>query len=257
MTLLSVVSDEGLERLKLQVLELEVRAPDHRLLLHIDSLHIESGERVCITGPSGAGKSTFLFALAGLTEHTVGSVRWNDLELQHASRARRAAFRHQHVGLVFQDYLLFEELNALDNAALADAWAPRDQRRMDSGKPSRRQHAITLLTKLGIDPGDRRSVMSHSGGERQRIAVARALASSPEIILADEPTASLDRESADALIDDLLSLAHEQSQTLIVVSHDSHLRDACDRVITLSDGRVISDSGQIATEHAPSESTAA
>jgi len=235
------VPDDKNARLALRIDQLSVKAPDDRLLLQVDSLRIPQGELVCITGPSGAGKSTLLMAMAGLAEKAEGSVQWGDEELLSSSLTKRAEFRHDNLGIVFQDYLLFEELSALDNASLADAW---DSSFRDSRSQTRRKLCHALLQKLGIDPQDQRSVMSHSGGERQRIAVARALASSPQIVLADEPTASLDRESADALIADLISLAQQSMQTLIVISHDAKVCDACDRVIALSDGRIASDRQQ-------------
>ena len=145
--------------------------------------------------------------------------------------AARAAFRRSHVGLIFQDFLLFEELSALGNASLATAFNPAAKRR------SITDTARDFLKSLKV-PAEARTVDSFSGGERQRTAIARALAHDPEIILADEPTASLDRKTADALIEDLISLTRARNKTLIAVSHDQHLLDRMDRVVEVTDGHL-------------------
>jgi putative ABC transport system ATP-binding protein len=137
------------------------------------------------------------------------------------------------MGLVFQDFLLFEELSAAANAALAGAYAPR------AARPQLARRVQATLARLGLATGERRTVESFSGGERQRVAVARALANDPAIILADEPTASLDRAAADRLIDDLVALAHEGGKTLITVSHDPALHARMDRLVTIADGRLV------------------
>lgn len=144
----------------------------------------------------------------------------------------RTRFRGATFGVIFQDHLLFEELSAENNAGLAALYAPR-QRRAGIGQSARR-----MLTDLEVPWKEPRSVVSFSGGERQRIAVARALATDPPVILADEPTASLDRKTADALIADLLGGAKQAGRTLIAVSHDPALIEACDHVLTIEDGRV-------------------
>ena len=133
--------------------------------------------------------------------------------------------------MVFQDFLLFEELPALGNAALAASYAVRSERqRIVSG-------AAAMLTRLGLGDHSDRAVDTFSGGERQRVAVSRALAADPPVILADEPTASLDRDAADHLIDDLGALARDGGKTLIAVSHDAALHERMDRVLDIVDGR--------------------
>lgn len=204
-------------------------------LLCIDSLSLAPGECVAIRGPSGAGKSTLLFALAGIAECTTGSVRWGSIDLLSLSAGARARFRRNHLGLIFQDYLLFDELSAACNARITAAFSRPEKRSCINNQ------AHHLLTDLGIPPDEQRSVASFSGGERQRVAVARALANDPAVILADEPTASLDREAADRLIDDLTSMAVQQQQTLVVVSHDHVLHTHMNRLLTLIDGRVVDD----------------
>ncbi len=212
---------------------------DGRRLLDVDAFDVASGEFVCVTGPSGAGKSTLLGSLAGLRRVTGGSVRWRggelDIDLATASARAAGRFRDLHVGLMFQDAMLFDELGTLANAALGGAW----RRAADRSRIERR--ARELLTGLGLDPDDARAVAGRSGGERQRIGMARALATEPSILLADEPTASLDRAAAGAAIDVLRALADAGERTLVVVSHDAALQRAADRVVHVVDGRLASE----------------
>jgi len=220
--------------LGLSVTNLEVKAPSGRTLLAVPDFSLAPGTCLGVRGPSGAGKSTFLFALAGLAENASGAVTWDKTDLMPLSAEARAKFRRHHVGMVFQDFLLFEELSAVANAALPGAYASRARQ---SGIA---ETAQSVLTRLGITHGAR-TVESFSGGERQRVAIARALAANPEFILADEPTASLDRKTADALINDLVTLARDEGKTLIAVSHDPAVYTRMDRVIEIIDGRIASD----------------
>ncbi|MBT8476090.1 MAG: ATP-binding cassette domain-containing protein [Rhodobacteraceae bacterium] len=212
----------------LLVRDLRVTGPSGRVLLSVGSLDIPAGSVIGVRGPSGAGKSTLLYALGGLLPAT-GSVRWGDVELLEMPVAHRTAFRAANIGMIFQDFLLFEELGSAENAGLAAMFAPRQRR------AAVREAAADTLHHLGLTPGTR-SVASFSGGERQRVGVARALAADAAILLADEPTASLHREAADALIDDLVGMARDKTRTLIAVSHDLHLLDRMDRVLWIEDG---------------------
>src|SRR5690606_35102458 len=130
-----------------------------------------------VRGPSGAGKSTFLFSIAGLIENAAGAVHWGNTDLLPLSSEARAKFRRRHVGMVFQDFLLFEELSAAANAGLPGAYASRARQSAIA------ETAASILARFGVAHG-RRTVESFSGGERQRVAIARALAADPEIILA-------------------------------------------------------------------------
>ncbi|WP_048648983.1 ABC transporter ATP-binding protein [Nitratireductor soli] len=222
--------------LSLWVDGLVVRSQRGRAILEIDRFTSEPGIRLGIRGPSGAGKSTFLHVLAGLLPRVEGSVRWGEHALTGRGAAggdaARTGFRRAHIGMVFQDFLLFEELGAAANASIAASYAPAGER------AAIRDRAEELLARLGIEPGQARTVRSFSGGERQRVAIARALAHDPAIILADEPTASLDRAAADRLIADLADLARATGKTLIAVSHDAALHRRMDRVIDIADGRL-------------------
>ena len=213
----------------LTVRDLKVFSDRNRLLLDVPSLQISSGEAVGIKGPSGAGKSTLLFALAGLQANTSGALCWGDLNLNSAKQTTRAAFRRAHVGIVFQDFLLFDELGPLENSAIQALFQPK------TARSTLRDAARSALKQLGVKR-DTEDVTTYSGGERQRISVARALAHNPAILLADEPTANLDRAAADALAADLVQQTKDKGRTLIVASHDHSLLEKMDRIITIQDG---------------------
>ncbi|WP_420326970.1 ABC transporter ATP-binding protein [Mameliella sp.] len=218
----------------LQITDLEVRA-GHRTLLAVAELSAPAGALIGIRGPSGAGKSTFLHALSGLIE-AHGRLCWAEVDLPRLRPERRTAFRARNMGLIFQDFLLFEELSPQENAGLSGLFKPRRDREAIGAR------AAKVLARLGVPEGTR-TVGSFSGGERQRVAIARALATDPGLLLADEPTASLDRRAADALIEDLTGLARAGGKTLIAVSHDTHLLERLDRVLTIEDGQVTEDTG--------------
>jgi len=218
----------------LSITDLQVRGDGGRTLLHVGQLQVSPGASVGIRGPSGAGKSTLLFALAGLTKQTTGQVQWDGADILTMNKRMQARFRRQQLGFVFQDFLLFDELTASANATIHTAFSAAGKRADIVSRAS------TLLTRFGLAADPKRSVASFSGGERQRVSVARALANDPAIILADEPTASLDRAAADRVIGDLLA-AQGTGKTLLVVTHDEALLRRMDRNLTLVDGGVIVD----------------
>ena len=224
--------------LPLAIRDMLVTGPTGRVLLAVDALDLPAGSLVGVRGPSGAGKSTLLYALGGLLPAT-GAVYWGDNEILALGEEARTAFRADNVGMIFQDFLLFEELGSADNAALAAMFTPRDRR------SAMRDAAAANLRHLGLQPG-KRPVASFSGGERQRVGVARALAANAPVMLADEPTASLHREAADALIDDLVALTRDQGRTLIAVSHDLHLLERMDRVLWVEDGVLRTEAADVA-----------
>jgi ABC-type lipoprotein export system ATPase subunit len=216
----------------LAISELEVTGQGGRRILSVPQLEVPAGAAVAVRGPSGAGKSTLLYAMAGIIAPAQGRITWGDTDIAARDERGRAAFRRESVGFIFQEHLLFEELSALGNAAITSLYAPRrDRRRI-------RDSAEGLLARLGLGESAARRSDTFSGGERQRIAVVRALAGDAPVILADEPTASLDRPNADALADDLMRLARDDGRTLIAVSHDPALHDRADHVIDVVDGCV-------------------
>lgn len=216
---------------QLKVRNLQVTNARGRVLLNAESINVDSGETIGIKGPSGAGKSTLLFALAGLQPHCTGSVIWDNQDLLSKTEAERTVFRRKHIGMVFQDFLLFDELGPAENAGIQALFQPK------AARMHLKDNAQTLLQKLKVQRSSD-EVSTYSGGERQRIAIARALAHEPSIILADEPTANLDRAATDALARDLVGRSREKGCTLIVVSHDPAVLDQTDRVLSITDGVV-------------------
>lgn len=215
----------------LAITDLEVRAQG-RVLLALPALAVPQGTALGVRGPSGAGKTTFLNALSGLVP-VQGRLIWGETDIARMGTGARARFRRDRMGMIFQDFLLFEELSALDNAAIMASFVPR------AGRGALRGRAAALLDRLGLEALHHARADRLSGGERQRVATARALAHEPAILLADEPTASLDRPTADALIADLVDLARSGGRTVIAVSHDEAVLARMDRVITLRDGGLI------------------
>ena len=206
---------------------LRLRAGD-RALLDVAQLALGPGLAV-LRGPSGAGKSLLLSVLAGL-RRAEGRVLWDGADVAALPEGARARWRAETVGFVFQDHRLFEEMPAAANAALAAAWAPRGRR------AAVRAGAAARLAALGVPDAARRAG-TFSGGERQRIALARALAADPPLILADEPTAALDAPNARALAEELAALARA-GRTVLASSHDPALLGAADRVIGIAGGRL-------------------
>jgi len=217
---------------------LRVTSKEGRVLLDVPMLKVATGQSLALRGASGAGKSTLLHVLSGLVRPTAGRVVWGGQDIAALGEDARARFRRETLGLIFQDCHLFEELSATGNAALVAAFAPRAER------AAIRRTAERWLTGFGLTRTGTRTVDSYSGGERQRIAVARALAADPAVILADEPTAALDRANADALGADLVALAAEAGRTLITVTHDAGFAARMGRRITLADGRIVEDSDE-------------
>lgn len=214
---------------------LVVSFPDaggHRFrAVELTPVTFEPGLLHVVTGPSGSGKSTLLYAIAGLGEIESGRIRLGDQVLTDLSETGRDTWRRLHVGMVFQTFHLIQELDALDNVLLP-AWFGSFR----AGKTLCRR-ARNLLDKLGVPPG-RGAVRHLSRGEQQRVALARALLFDPPMILADEPTASLDAGTGEMVIAMLARLAREDGRMAIAVSHDPALIEAADRTITLERGRL-------------------
>ena len=195
-------------------------------------LTVSRGEFVAIVGASGSGKSTLLHLLAGVDRPTAGSVRIDGVEVGSLDPTRAALFRRRKVGLVYQFFNLIPTLSVEKNITLP---LLLDKRRPDP------EALDTLLRTLGLQ--DKRQALPGqlSGGQQQRTAIARALCCRPALLLADEPTGNLDRKNSAEILD-LLRLCHQNlGQTILLVTHDETLAAQADRVITLSDGRIVSD----------------
>ena len=202
-------------------------------VLALPTLHIAAGEHVAVTGPSGSGKSTLVNVITGLERPARGRVVWSGTDIAALSEGRRDRWRGANVGLVMQDFHLFPGLSALDNVALPARLARAFQ-------PSMAQRARDLLARLGLQkPAQMIETMSR--GEMQRVAIARALLRNPGLIVADEPTASLDPRNADLIGTLLLELAAQAGATLVVVSHDARLTARLGRQVRLHQGRIAAD----------------
>lgn len=200
-------------------------------VLDIPELVIAAGECVAVMGPSGSGKTTLINILAGMALPTSGRVSWGDADITRLSEERRDRWRARHVGLVMQDFHLFPGLSALDNVLL-----PVGMRSLRIA-PHLKERATRLLYRVGLcHPHQDVALMSR--GEMQRVAVARAALVQPGLLIADEPTASLDTKNGAVVGDLLLDLAREEGATLIIATHDSRLSDRMVRCLHLVSGRV-------------------
>ncbi len=200
-------------------------------MVDIDALDLAPGSVIGITGPSGSGKTSLLYLLAGIERPQAGSIQWDALDLTGLGERAADAWRRRSVGFVFQDFHLLPGLSIEANV-IVSAWfgaltAPAELR----------QRARDLLSSVGA-PQDNRPIVALSRGERQRVAMARALINRPSIILADEPTASLDAASGAAVIDLLLTNAAQTGATMIVVTHDPHFIERLPAVYWLQEGRL-------------------
>lgn len=197
-------------------------------------LHIEEGEFTAVVGPSGSGKSTLLNVIGGLDTPSSGQVILDGTDITALSENELIDFRLNNIGFVFQAFNLVPVLTAKENVSFVMLL-------QKTSKDQRNKRAEELLTEVGLkDKMDNRPG-ELSGGQQQRVAVARALASRPKIILADEPTANLDSQSAANLLDMMAKLNKEENMTFIFSTHDQRVIDKAKRVITLVDGKIVSD----------------
>lgn len=196
-------------------------------------LTVEEGEFIGIMGPSGSGKSTLLAVLGSLCHPTSGRVRVDDIDVYALTSEQRADFRRKYLGFVFQSYNLISYLTALENVML-----PLAVKRLP--RAEKREQAQLVLKRVGLEERAGHLPGQLSGGEQERVAIARALVNHPPLILADEPTGSLDSASS-ASVMELLSELNRDGQTIVMVTHNSENRPWFQRVIFLRDGRVASD----------------
>jgi putative ABC transport system ATP-binding protein len=198
------------------------------------SLSFEEGEFTCVVGPSGSGKTTFLNMVGGLDSPSQGQVFINHTNVTGLTSKSLIDFRLNNIGFVFQSYNLIPVLTARENVEFIMLLQKKP-------KAEREQRAIELLTQVGLADKINKRPGELSGGEQQRVAVARALASRPRFILADEPTANLDSKSTGNLLDIMEHLNHEERMTFIFSTHDARVVNKAHRVITIEDGLVKSD----------------
>jgi putative ABC transport system ATP-binding protein len=204
-----------------------------RVLSHLD-LDIDPGEFLALMGPSGSGKSTLLNLLAGLDRPTAGSIDVAGERIDALSRRQLAYWRSRHVGFVFQFYNLLPVLSAERNVELPLLLT-------DLSRAERKKHVSTALEIVGLTHRAGHTPRTLSGGEQQRVGIARAIVTDPTLILADEPTGDLDRKSGDGILDLLQALNREQGKTIIMVTHDPHAADRASRRLYMVDGQVSSE----------------
>lgn len=195
-------------------------------------LHVTKGEIVSIVGPSGAGKTTLLQILGTLDTSNAGEVLLNGIDFNKLNEKELAAFRNKNIGFIFQFHQLLPEFTALENVIIPALIARKDSKKST-------QKAIEILTYLQLTDRMDHKPNELSGGEKQRIAVARALINDPEIILADEPSGSLDSKNRDELHKLLFDLRDKFGLTIVIVTHDKELAALSDRVIEMKDGKII------------------
>ncbi len=193
-------------------------------------LRVAAGEAVGVVGASGGGKSTMIMVIAGLERATSGTVKTAGVDLASLSEDDLALFRRDRIGIVFQDFHLIPTMTALENVAVPLEFA---------GKPDAFAKAEAQLEAVGLGHRLTHYPGQLSGGEQQRVALARAFAVEPAILLADEPTGNLDGATGKAVMDLLFDLHDRSGTTLVLISHNPTLAARCDRIVTLTDGRIV------------------
>jgi putative ABC transport system ATP-binding protein len=205
------------------------------LIRAVDAVDLEvgTGESVVVTGPSGCGKSTLLHLMGGLDLPTSGEVWVGDRRIDRTSERTRARLRRDHVGFVFQDFHLMDELTALENVELPA---------LLGGTPTgqARRRATALLDAVGLTDRQRHRPAELSGGQKQRVAIARALVNRPTVLLADEPTGNLDSAATTEVLR-LFDQLRAEGQTLVVVTHDQRTAATADRMVSMRDGALVED----------------
>jgi lipoprotein-releasing system ATP-binding protein len=195
-------------------------------------LEIKQGEIASIVGPSGSGKSTLLHILGTLDKPDKGEVVVGGERLNFLNEKRMAAFRNRHVGFVFQFHHLLPEFTALENVCIPGWMAGRSKKEVND-------HALSLLQMLGLEKRIDNKPNQLSGGEQQRVAVARALINKPAIIFADEPTGNLDSANARELHQLFFTLRQQFNQTFLIVTHNEELAQMSDRLLHMKDGKIV------------------
>ena len=212
--------------------ETQVNALDHV------SFSVPKGQMAAIIGPSGSGKSTLLHILGGVDRPTSGKVWLDGQDVYAQDNKHLAIFRRRQVGLIYQFYNLIPVLNAEENITLPII--------MDGRKPDQK-HLEELLDLLGIRERRKHLPSQLSGGQQQRVSICRAMFTSPAVILADEPTGNLDSKNSAEIIRLLRQSNRDFNQTMLIITHDENIALQCDRILTISDGKIISDTDNTAS----------
>src|SRR3954451_14758186 len=205
-----------------------------RTLTVLDNIQfsVEAGSTMSILGPSGSGKTTLLGLCAGLDRASSGTVELHNIVLDNLNEDQRAQVRNEHVGFIFQNFQLIPTLTALENVMV-----PMELR----GERNIRRKSLELLDKVGLADRGHHYPTQLSGGEQQRVSLARAFSNSPEILFADEPTGNLDAETSEKIVNLIFELNKEAGTTLVLVTHDLDLAAKTQRIIRIKGGKLIAD----------------
>ena len=195
------------------------------------SLDIKDGEMVAIIGKSGAGKSTLLHILAGIDSYSDGTYQVDDIQVGQLGEKKRAQFRNKKIGMVMQDYALIDEYSVEENVQIPLIFGKV------KGSNVRRSKVEEALRAVGLDELSKKPVSQLSGGQKQHVAIARALVNNPSFLLADEPTGALDTKTSAEIMDVFLEL-NARGKTVIIVTHDMDVANRCGRMIEIEDGNV-------------------
>ncbi|MCM1298079.1 MAG: ABC transporter ATP-binding protein [Firmicutes bacterium] len=203
------------------------------------NLDIRQGEICCIFGTSGSGKSTLLNQLAGLEKPTFGDIYIRGVPVTKLSEKQLAEFRQKHIGFVFQSYNLLPFMTATENVAMPLMFR-------GESKKVRTKKAVAILKRVGLGNRMKHYPGQMSGGQQQRVGIARAFVTHPDVVFADEPTGNLDSKTTIEVMDMIKSFARTFNQTIVLVTHDPEMAKYADRIVTLVDGRIVSDTADSA-----------
>jgi putative ABC transport system ATP-binding protein len=196
------------------------------------NLDVERQDFICLSGPSGSGKSTLLNMIGGLDEPTSGEITVDGERIDLMNKSQLAALRLHKIGFVFQAYNLIPVLTAQENVEMV-------MQMQGVAKPKRNQLALDILQEMGLAGMEQRKPSELSGGQQQRVAVARAIVGEPSLVLADEPTANLDSQNAENLLDQMRHMNEEHNMTFVISTHDPMIMERAGRLIKLHDGQII------------------
>lgn len=209
--------------------------PNELEILHGIDLEINEGEFTAIVGPSGSGKSTLMNIIGALDKPTSGFYELNGTDISQLDDSELSEIRNKEIGFVFQNFNLISRTNAIENVELPMLYA-------GVGRKERRKRAEKLLELVGMSDRADHNPNELSGGQKQRIAIARALINTPSIILADEPTGALDSATGRMVMDIFHKLHKEEKKTIILITHSPELASETERILTINDGNIVSDS---------------
>ena len=195
---------------------------------------IRMGELTMLVGPSGCGKTTLISILSGILSSTSGEVELLQQSLTKMKDRKKVLFRRKHIGFIFQQYNLLPALTAAENAAI-----PLIAAGIPTAKATAK--ACAILDKIGMSGQSDKLPRQLSGGQQQRVAIARALVHNPQLIVCDEPTAALDGKSGHAVMEILREIANDENRAVLIVTHDNRIYNFADRILEMSDGRIIGD----------------